>query len=175
MIEIHERYYNPPAINLNYVRSGRDEGLIFPEISSCVSVTLVWTGARDVLVGAHLGIGTPAGLIGLPDIAQAQNDINARRAAAGVGGVPPRQALLIGEIDTWQTSVLPAYNALIAWLAGLGCTQGWVPGSDIREIGEGGDGHDVHINRPSGISFVRRTVLVRNRRTRTSRRWTWYR
>lgn len=175
MIEIHERYYNPPAINPNYVRSSINEGLIYPEISSCLTITLVWTGAQDVLVGAHLGIGNPAGLVTAADIAQMQADVALCRTAAGVGGVAPRQALLIGERDTWSVNVPAAYGLITAWLPTLGCTRGWVPGSDIRDITEGGNSHDVLINRPSGWSFFRRTALVRNRQTGNSHRWKWYR
>jgi hypothetical protein len=60
MKEIHEMYYNPPAVNPDYVRRGIDEGLKYPEVSTCLTVTWVWTGAHDVMVGAHLGLMDPA-------------------------------------------------------------------------------------------------------------------
>ena len=170
MIEIHEQFYGGQAGA--YMNVGINRGLLYPEVSTCLTLTLVWTGANDVMAGAHFGInGNNAGHNpNQPStgqniafsVRQLQN-----RAAMAMGRPinqldPPRFILIIGQTLVWGRSnedAFEAFNALVRTLV----RRGGDPFQHVYDTSEMGAQHDIYVNRPSGFSIRRGTVYISGR------------
>ena len=178
MHTIHERHFysNVPGGPIEpHIYTGVNEGVYYPGVNTCLTVTLVWTGAQDVIVGAHFGLMwgvTHATVNNMTDVAYvmgantgvAQMRTNAAAALhVPIAALPaPDYALFLGDGvgdagAYWEFSgVLPA---LRAWTI----TQGTAHNALDHEYDTAGNTCNIRVNRPSGWSLhFRGTWTVRN-------------
>jgi hypothetical protein len=177
MLTINERHFQGTAgVPVDHIRVGIDEGVYYPGVNSCLSVTLVWVGQHDVIAGAHFGMmygatNAPAAVVNFTDVPYVMGaatgvlEMRTRAAAAqgvALGALPaPDYALYLGEGvgvpgSHWEANgVLPALRAAFP-------APGTPNNPALDEYDTGGATCNLRVNRPSGWSlFYRGTWTAR--------------